>query len=150
MFKKIILWSIVALVAIQLIPVDRTNLPVKKSENFVDIFQTPENVKEILKNACYDCHTNETVYPDYAYIAPISWSIKDHVNEGREHANFSIWGTYNKEIKQSILEKSAKTIREGSMPLPGYIVYHHSANLNAGEKKVLSDYFETILKSGNY
>lgn len=138
------------IVFIQLIPVDKVNRPVKKSENFVDIFQTPEYVKEILRTACYDCHSNETVYPAYAFVAPISWPIKNHVNEGREHGNFSIWGTYNKDIKQTILENSAKTIRNNKMPLPGYITQHKSANLSADERKILSDYFDEILKSGKY
>ena len=90
----------------QLIPVDRNNPPVKGNEDFVKIFNTPSTVQEILKSACYDCHSNETIYPDYAYIAPISWAIKDHINEGREHLNFSVWATYNKDLKKNMLENA--------------------------------------------
>ena len=87
---------------IQLIPVDRKNPSVKMSENFVDIYKTPQNIKNILQRACYDCHSNETIYPRYSYIAPISWSIKNHINEGREHMNLSIWETYNKDLQLSM------------------------------------------------
>jgi hypothetical protein len=71
--------------------------------NFVDARKSPEKIRTLLKNACYDCHSNETVYPKYAFIAPVSWSVKSHVNEGREHLNFSVWGTYNKDLKENML-----------------------------------------------
>lgn len=105
------MWVAVACLAIQLIPIDRVNKPVDKNNNFTDIYKTPQDVRSLLKNACYDCHSNETVYPNYAYIAPISWAVKDHINEGREYLNFSEWGTYNKDIKQNAIQKSIETIR---------------------------------------
>ena len=74
--KKILFWLAIVFVAIQLIPVDRENKPVDKENNFVDVYKTPEHIKTILKNACYDCHSNETHYPGYSYIAPVSWQSK--------------------------------------------------------------------------
>ncbi len=147
---KIVLWIVLIFVGIQLIPVDRTNPPIRKEKNFVDVQNPPKKVSEILKNSCYDCHSFETKYPKYAYVAPISWSIKHHINEGREHANFSVWGDYNKDIKQTILEKTIEMVRERKMPMPGYIAQHPKANLNDAERKVLTNYFEEILKNGNY
>lgn len=135
---------------IQFIPVDRTNKPVDKKVNFVDVFQTPENVRQILKTACYDCHSNETVYPKYAYVAPISWSIKHHVNEGREHLNFSEWGTFNQDLKKNMLENSIADIKQDRMPMPGYIAQHPEARLSEAQKKILVDYLENIFKSGKY
>ena len=82
--KKTLLVLLLVFIAIQLVPVDRTNMPVDKTQNFVDIQKPPQEVEKIIKNACYDCHSNETVYPDYAFVAPFSWAIKDHINEGRE------------------------------------------------------------------
>ncbi|RZJ37154.1 MAG: cytochrome C, partial [Chryseobacterium sp.] len=73
--KKIIFWIAAVFVGIQLIPVDRTNKAVNAKDNFIDIYKTPQHITVILKNACYDCHSNETKYPDYAYIAPISWTV---------------------------------------------------------------------------
>ena len=135
---------------IQLIPVDRNNPKVKTSENFVDVFNTSSEVREILKTACYDCHSNETIYPDYAKIAPISWAIKDHINEGREHLNFSVWTTYNQDLKKNMLESSIADLQQNRMPMAGYMVYHPDARLNEAQKKVLINYFTEILKSGNY
>lgn len=135
---------------IQFIPVDRVNKPVDKKVNFVHVFQTPGNVKEILQKACYDCHSNETTYPDYAYFAPISWSIKNHINEGREHLNFSEWGTFNKDLKKSMLENAAHSIKDYSMPFPAYLSQHPKANLTKAERVLLVNYFEDLLKSGKY
>ena len=139
--KKLIFWIVVVFLAIQFIPVDRENKAVDKQNNFVDIYKTPENVKSILKNACYDCHSNEVSYPKYAYVAPISWAIKDHINEGREHLNFSEWGTYNKELKQNAVEKTISSVRDLQMPLPSYIGYHPNANLTSAQRKTLETYF---------
>ncbi|CAM2777882.1 cytochrome C [Chryseobacterium flavum] len=150
MAKKIIFWSLVAFALIQFIPIDRVNQPVDVKVNFVDSKKTPEKVKALLKNACYDCHSNETVYPKYAFIAPVSWSVKSHINEGREHLNFSVWETYNKDLKENMLSKSIQTVQNKTMPMPGYIVYHKEANLSAAERSLLVQYFEEMLKSKTY
>ncbi|KPE51361.1 heme-binding domain-containing protein [Chryseobacterium indologenes] len=148
--KKVILWALVVFAMIQFIPVDKVNRPVDSAVNFVDARKTPENVRSLIKGACYDCHSNETVYPKYAYIAPVSWSVKSHINEGREHLNFSVWGTYNKDLKENMLNKSIQTIQGKTMPMPGYIVYHKEANLSEAERTLLISYFEEMLKSKTY
>ncbi|WP_051259699.1 heme-binding domain-containing protein [Epilithonimonas tenax] len=139
--KKIIFWIAIAFLGIQLIPVDRENKPINRKDNFVDINKTPDDVKVILKNACYDCHSNETKYPSYSYVAPISWTVKDHINEGREHLNFSEWGSYNKELKQNAVEKTISTVKNLKMPMPAYIGYHPKANLTTQQRKMLEKYF---------
>lgn len=149
-FKKIVFWSFVCFAIIQFIPTDKINQPINHSANFINVEKSPAKVAELLKNACYDCHSNETIYPKYAYIAPFSWSVKDHVNEGREHLNFSVWKTYNKELKESMLNKTIQTLKSKAMPLPAYIVYHKEANLTDAERMVLINYFEEILKSKAY
>lgn len=148
--SKIIYWGIVVFSVIQFIPVNRINKPVKKSENFVEVLQTPHNVREILATSCYDCHSNETIYPDYAYVAPISWSVKHHINEGREHLNFSEWEKFNPYLKKGMLENTVEVLKDASMPIGGYIAYHPEANLTAEQRKLLVSYFEAVLASGNY
>ena len=139
--KKIVFWTAVIFAGIQLIPVDRDNKPVSRQDNFVDIYKTPENIKVILKNACYDCHSNETRYPGYSYVAPISWTIKDHINLGLEHLNFSEWGSYNRELKENAIEKTIATVKDLEMPLPSYIGYHPKANLTTKQRQELEVYF---------
>lgn len=149
-FLSILYWFLTIFALIQFIPVDRTNPPVQKKNNFVDVYQTPPKIRSLLKNACYNCHSNETVYPDYAFVAPISWSLKNHVNEGREHLNFSEWQTFNRDLKKNMLENAAADIKQNRMPLQGYIAQHPEAKLSAAESVLLVEYFEKILKSGNY
>lgn len=139
-----------AFALIQFFPIDRTNKPVDSAANFVEARKTPEKIRTLLKNACYDCHSNETVYPKYAFIAPVSWSVKSHVNEGREHLNFSTWETYNKDLKENMITKSIQTIQSKAMPMPGYIVYHKEANLSEAERALLVQYFEEMLKTKTY
>lgn len=144
--KKTILWTAIAFLGIQLIPVDKVNKAINPQNNFVDIYKTPQPITQILQSACYDCHSNQTHYPSYSQIAPISWAIKDHVNQGRDYLNFSEWGTYNKELKQNALEKSILSVANLQMPLVSYINYHPEANLTALQRKTLENYFSQILE----
>jgi len=142
--KKIIFWIALGFLGIQLIPVDRENKAVNRKDNFVDIYKTPDNIRVILKNACYDCHSNETEYPTYSYIAPISWTIKDHINDGREHLNFSEWGSYNKDLRENAVEKTISNVQDLEMPLPSYIGYHPKANLTTKQRETLINYFKDL------
>ena len=148
--KKILLWIVGVFIVMQLVPVDRTNKPVDKKQNFVDVLQSPKQVQEILKNACYDCHSNEVKYPKYAYVAPISWSLKHHINEGRERVNFSEWTSYNAEQKDHILDDVIESVQNKEMPLKGYIPMHPEANLTDAQRKIFTDYFTELQKSGKY
>lgn len=148
--KKIFFWIVGIFIAIQLIPIDRTNKPVDASQNFVDVIKPPKQVEQILKNACYDCHSNEVKYPKYAYIAPFSWSIKNHVNEGRERVNFSEWMSYNTDQKNHIIDDVLETVESKEMPLKGYISMHPEANLTDAQRKAFNEYFKTLQKSGHF
>lgn len=147
---KTILGVIAIFAAIQLIPIDRTNPPVDPEKDFIQVMNTPPKISGLLKRACYDCHSFETKYPRYAYVAPVSWSVKHHINEGREHANFSIWENYNQDLKKNMLEKAAQNIDSRKMPIPGYIVYHPEANLSEAERQLLINYFKELLESETY
>ena len=103
-------------------------------------------VKSILRKACYDCHSNETNWVWYTKVAPVSFLTAKDVKEGREHVNFSVWTTYNSDLKKNIMEKAILTIEDGKMPMPGYITQHPEAKLSAAERKILINYFEEVLK----
>lgn len=148
--KKILLWVVGVFAIIQFIPIDRTNKPIDKKQNFVDVLQTPESIKQTLKNACYDCHSNEVKYPKYAYVAPISWSVKQHINKGRRNVNFSEWSSYNREQKEHIIDEVIETTESKEMPLKGYIPMHPEANLTDAQRKVFVDYFKELQKTGKY
>lgn len=148
--KKLITWGLVIFVLIQLIPIDRTNKPVDKKQNFVDLLNPPKEVQTILKNACYDCHSNEVKYPKYAFVAPISWAIKHHIDEGRERVNFSEWGVYNADQKKHILGDLIESVETKEMPLNGYVPMHPEADLTDAQRKAFTDYVRLLEKSGQY
>ena len=148
--KKILVILLVALVLIQFFPIDKNNPAPTPGMDLLKIKNTPEATATLIRNGCYDCHSNETVYPNYAYVAPISWSVKHHINEGREHLNFSEWGKFNKELKQNMLENAIHSVKDYSMPLPAYIPYHPEANLTKAERDLIAKYFQEILDRGNY
>jgi len=96
--------------AIQFVPVSRSNPPVKG-----DIPAPPE-IKALLKNACYDCHSHESVWPSYSRVAPISWLIASDVKEGRGKMNFSKWSDYRPTKQGMLLDDAAEQIQQGEMP----------------------------------
>lgn len=134
----IMLALLVVLVVIQLIPVQRTNPPVT-----ADIPTSPE-VKAVLRRACYDCHSNETVYPWYSRIAPVSWLLAQHVSEGREELNFSTWKQYNPEDQAENIHESWETVVAGEMPPRYYTVMHRDARLSPEDRAVLQHWAGTV------
>lgn len=131
LFVRIGLALLIILVVIQLIPVTRTNPPVA-----ADIPTSPA-VKDILRRACYDCHSNETLYPWYSRIAPVSWMLAQHVSEGRDELNFSAWKQYNTKDQSEKIHESWETVAEGEMPPRYYTVIHRDAFLSPEDHAVL-------------
>lgn len=131
---------IVALImGMQLFQIDKTNPPIDKSLEI----DTPAKIKSILKRACYDCHSNETKWPWYSSIAPMSWTINSHVNDGRAWVNFSIWKNYSEEEKTQKLKETYRAIY-AAMPIGSYVYFHPKANLSMDERKVVRDWIRTI------
>ncbi|MBC7486767.1 MAG: heme-binding domain-containing protein [Cytophagaceae bacterium] len=147
MLKKIIFGLIILLVLIQFIRIDKTNPPVDKSKDFITLTQPSDEIKGILVTSCYDCHSNETNYPWYTNVAPLSWWLKNHINEGREHLNFSEWATYTEERQQHKLDECIEEVHEGEMPLSSYtIIMHKDAALSPAQKDALNTWIATLIK----
>src|SRR5210317_2087752 len=92
--KRLLIYFLFALIIIQVIPVDKS-LPSSDPKNdFMVVNQTPEAEMILIKNACYDCHSNNSIYPWYSKIAPINMWIQGHINHGRDELNFSLWDSY--------------------------------------------------------
>ncbi len=104
----------------------------------------PSEVQRILEVSCYDCHSNKTVYPWYSEVAPISWYIAHHVNEGKEHFNISEWTRYNKYQKENIIYSLEKTIQREKMPLKSYLLKHPEATLSKSQKELLIKWIKTL------
>lgn len=144
-FKRILLVLLLAFVVMQFFRIDKTNPPVVEADDFISITQPSAEVEKILRTACYDCHSNETVYPWYSNIAPVSWMLEDHIEEGREHLNFSKWGTFELKKQNHKLDECAEEVEEGEMPLNSYTWTHGDASLSDKQKKTLADWFKSCM-----
>jgi hypothetical protein len=141
--KKIVLGLAAFLVLLQFIPVEKTNPPIDPQKTL----STDTTVLSLLKKSCYDCHSNETQWPSYAAIAPISFFVVSHVNDGRKALNFSEYNTIEPAIKEARLKRAVMTVKNERMALPSYRYVHDNANLSLEEKKVLIAWFEEELRA---
>ena len=124
----------VILIGMQIIPVDRTNPPVQSE------IQAPDSVTAILERACYDCHSNQTRWPWYSYVAPASWFVVRHVDHGRGDLNFSEWPTFDFEAQELILTDIYEQIEKEAMPLSSYLFLHRGARLAEADRRVLLEW----------
>ena len=111
--------------------VEQTNPPVTGE------IEAPEEVMAILRRSCYDCHSNETVWPWYSYVAPMSWLVAKDVREGREELNFSEWSSYNTKQQNHKRKECAEEVKEGEMPLWFYTPLHPEAKLQPPDIELL-------------
>ena len=141
MLKKTIIFLTITLVAIQFIPLEKTNPKVDESVTL----KTDENVMKILKKSCYDCHSYETKWSIYSDIAPLSFGVVSHVEDGRKALNFSVYKNIDPKIKEKRLERAVKTINNGMMPVSNYLAFHEEARMTQAEKVTLIAWFEKEL-----
>lgn len=94
---------------------------------------------QILRNSCFDCHSNETVWPWYANVPPMSFLVHFDVKEGREHLNFSNWDRLTAEEKSDALKESLEEVEEGHMPLPPYILLHPDSVITSDQLRTLKE-----------
>lgn len=106
----------------------------------------PENVQAVLKRSCYDCHSNQTVWPWYSAVAPASWLLGDHVVEGKRKLNFNEWGKMSGPKKEARLNEICEQSRSGEMPLPNYLLLHGDAKLSQADLEILCTWAESEMK----
>jgi hypothetical protein len=119
------------LIAAQFVPVNRANPSVES------VVPAPPPVHDILRRACFDCHSNETVWPWYSRVAPVSWLVARDVHQGREHLNFSTWNRLDPSQRVKALEEAWEEIEAGDMPMAIYVPLHPDARLTDGDKTAL-------------
>ena len=141
---KFILAVVGLLVIIQLFRVDKSIPETDPADHFIQINTPPEPIKKMLQQACYDCHSFETKWPWYSNIAPVSWLIGHHVEEGREYFNFSTWGKLSQKKKNHLLEEMVEEVEKKEMPLAGYTLLHPEARLSDDQRAQLMEWFKSL------
>lgn len=144
--KKILIVLLVAFVMIQFFQIDKVNPATNEGMDFLKIKNTPEPIAKIIRNSCYDCHSNETKYPTYSYIQPAGWLLKNHIDEARLELNFSTFATYDSKRQIHKLEEASEYVEQKKMPLESYTLGHPDAKLSDEQRKKLADYFREIQK----
>jgi hypothetical protein len=107
----------------------------------------PPPVAALLKNACYDCHSSETKWPWYSYVAPISWPLVQHVNDARESLNFSDWPHNSPQRARKKWRRISEAVEAGEMPLPSYLWIHRESRLTAQQRRQLVEWAQQEAES---
>jgi hypothetical protein len=142
---KILLLILAAIfIIIQFIPFGKpTNQPVA-GVDLLEKENLPEEVGVILKNACYDCHSQQVKFPWYSNVAPVSWLVARDINEAREHLDLSNWGNLTKKDKLKTLDHIGEEVSEENMPLKIYTLMHTEARLSKEERAVIVNWAEAL------
>ncbi len=139
--RKVIKYGIavvaVLLVVIQFFQPERTNPPVNPASTFEAVAKPGPGLAGVVNRACRDCHSNETTWPWYSKIAPVSWLVADDVKEARAHLNFSEWGYYSPEMSRLKLKEACTEVKGGDMPLWIYRLVHAQARLTDADVQAI-------------
>ena len=145
--KKIVLVLLVAFVGIQFIPTTRNQSDTVPSTDFMLVNNVPETIQRKLQVSCYDCHSNNTQYPWYNRVQPITWFLEDHIKEGKAELNFNEWDSLSSRRKKSKLTSIIKQIESGEMPLDSYTLIHKDAKFSEAEAAELISFITQLKDS---
>lgn len=144
MKRKILLALLLVFIAIQFIPVGLNKSETISKNDFISVLNPPKNIATMLQTSCYDCHSNNTNYPWYDKIAPVSFMVKHHIDEAKEELNFSEWNTYSDKKKKHKLDEIVEETEEGEMPIKAYTIMHGEAKLTKKQQEELKNWIHTI------
>ena len=141
--KKVLLGLLVVFILMQMIRPNKNDS--RNDINHIStVINVPGQVQEILKTSCNDCHSNFTNYPWYSEIAPVSWYLASHVNDGKKHMNLSDWTIYNKNQQDHILKDFEEVVETHEMPLKSYLILHKEAEMTAEQYEILMNWVKSI------
>jgi hypothetical protein len=142
--KGVVLVLVVAFIVIQFIRPERNDHTRPAGTRVTDLFQVPDSVQGILQTSCYDCHSDSTRYPWYFSVQPVAWFLADHIHDGRRGLNFDEYALYRPFQQFGKLVQIERHIRNGSMPLPSYLLIHRDAVLSQEKKDMLIAWTEAM------
>jgi hypothetical protein len=138
--KIVVVLLVIGFIGIQFVRPGHTNPPVNPADTMENSTAVPPEVASILGRSCADCHSSDTHFPWYSQVAPVSWWLNNHINEGRRELNISQWNTYNDKKKGRKLGEICEQVQQGEMPLPSYLWIHRDAALSEADVKTLCDW----------
>jgi hypothetical protein len=135
------------IILMQAYPVERPAVSTDNPDDLLKNIEVPEDVAGMLRAACYDCHSNETVYPWYSYVAPVKWLVYRDTEEGREDLNFSNWAAMSKMDQATALDDLASEVEEGDMPMKIYPITHPDAKLSDEDRQKIVDWANETMET---
>ncbi len=133
-FKQLVLLSLLIFFGIQFIPVERTNPPVETR------LVGPQPVMDLFRRSCFDCHSNETVWPWYGKVVPFSWFVARDVNRGRDKLNFSTWNRGSGQDQDKLRAEIWEQVKFGNMPPPMYVFGHQEARVTTDHHRMMREW----------
>ncbi|RTL59435.1 MAG: cytochrome C [Sphingobacteriales bacterium] len=147
MIKKILIVLLVILVTIQFIHPKKNQSAGEQPNAIAKAYPVPQEVTDILKVSCNDCHSNNTHYPWYNNIQPVAWWMNNHVNGGKKELNFDEFTSYTPQRAHHKLDDLIDEVKEGGMPLPSYTWIHKNAILSEAQKSTLINWAQSVMDS---
>ena len=148
MFKKILkrifLVLLLGFIIIQFFRPAKNKSEGISNNDITKVYTVPQDVQSILKTSCYDCHSNNTVYPWYSYIQPVTWWLDDHIKDGKKDLNFSEFASYRIRRQYKKLEEINDLVKKEEMPLVSYLWIHKDVKLNDQQKLILATWVTAV------
>jgi hypothetical protein len=148
MAKKIFKWFfrllLIAFIVIQFIRPEKNKAQGMSKNDISTLYPVPQDVQTILKTSCYDCHSNNTVYPWYAEVQPFAWWLNEHIVDGKKDLNFSEFAGYRIRKQYRKLEEINELVEKDAMPLNSYLWIHKDAKLNEQQKQTLAKWVDAV------
>ena len=138
--KTALIILVIVFIAIQFIRPEKNTGKEIAQNQIAAKHAVPENVQQILKISCYDCHSNTTRYPWYWNVQPAAWILSNHFNEGKRELNFSVFSTYPAYRRYRKFKEIGQQVKEGEMPLTSFTIIHRDAVLNPEQKLTLENW----------
>jgi hypothetical protein len=145
--KLTLIVLLVLFILIQFYPRATKNNNPDTSRDIAQVHLVPRDVQGVLKKACYDCHSNQTAYPWYSYIQPVSFWLNDHIVEAKKELNFSEFANYRLARQFRKLEEIGGEVKEGKMPLESYTLIHKDAKITSEQRLILTNWTEMLRDS---
>ena len=143
-FKGFLLLLLVAFVLIQFFRPAKNRSTIPGTNHISKLYAVPQDVGNILKTSCYDCHSNNTVYPWYAHVQPVAWWLNGHIKDGKKDLNFDEFASYSLRKQFKKMEEIDDLVEKDKMPLNSYLWIHKDAKLNQQQKLAISGWVETV------
>lgn len=145
--KKVLIAGSALFMVIQFIQPVHNRSTQLSSTDISRLYPVPDSVQKILKNSCYDCHSNNTSYPWYFNIQPAGWLLANHVKNGKENLNFSEFGSNSTRKQANKLRAISQSLKDGSMPISSYTLMHGDAKLTIKQKEMISAWVQNLRDS---